>query len=603
MEVFGCPVHINVPLNACPKSLFIDIETDEKDNLVGIGYTSDGINLYYRTVIDEEFKALLSKVDLIGHNIKFDAHLLKLWGVDIKSSQLVHDTMLMSYSMYGSSKGHALKQLADDLLEMRWSTYSEMVNKTETVVTKQLYDTWVTDDGKRRRKRREIPLDVIKEKQVKITLDKQPIEAVAAYCCSDVKATYDLFQFFQKNMDEIGFIVYRTMELPVMQVIFDMENRGINLDVKLLGKLDSMVSSRIAELKQSCKEFAGDINIGSSKQLAPILESLGFWLPTTNKGNKSVKKGVLELYKNHPFVAMLLEHSELKKLSTSFTQPLSELSTLPRVYPTFNQVRSHEEDQIGISTGRLSCSNPNLQQIPRRSDIAKEIRKLFIPDNNKVLLVADYSQIEPRVLAHIAGDEYLQDVFHSGKDMYLALIKGTKWELLENGRDVGKTFYLALSYGAQAKKLAKVFKCSVEEAQSLMQQCWNNIPKVREWQLKTIIEACKTGYVETLFGRKRYLPDINDDDFFTRSTEERRAINTPVQGSAADIMKLAMVKLQESGYPIQLVVHDEVLLSVDKDDAEMAMDDIKTIMESIVQLDVPLKVEIHQGSNWDETKG
>ena len=603
METFGCPVYINPKIHYLSQFLpvFVDVETDEQDNFVGIGLTQNGHDLYYLT--DPHSLQLLGNYRLIGHNLKFDAHMLRKWGVDLTPENLVDDTMLMSYSIYGSSKSHSLKSLAKELLDMEWKSYQEMVTKTEEVVSYQKYETWLDEQGKRKRKKLDEPKKVIKLKKTKVTLDKQPVGDVAKYCCTDVLATYRLTSYFQsQNIDRTTLQIYKDIELPTMQAIYAMENRGINLDVAKLQQLDKKVEDRIAVILEKCKEYAGDINIGSSKQLAPVLEEMGFWLPTTQKGNKSVKKAVLEMYKTNPFVNMLLEHSVLKKLNTSFTKPLSELRTLPRVYPTFNQVRSHEEEQVGISTGRLSCSNPNLQQIPRRSDIAKEVRQLFIPDEGKVLVVADFSQVEPRVLAHLSKDWYLQDVFKTGKDMYRALIKGTPWESKTDGRDIGKTFYLALSYGAQAKKLAKVFKVTVEEAQRLMQQCWDNIPQVKEWQMKTIAKARQTGYVNTLHGRKRFLPELHADDFFTRSSAERKAINTPVQGTAADIMKLTMVALHKAGYPIQLVVHDEIILSVDKEDVEMVMDDIKHIMETIVELDVPLKVDILSGKDWNDAK-
>lgn len=590
-----------LPLLDSNLPVYLDCETDEKDNFVGIGLTQDGNDVFYLTKL-EYFKPF-EKYNLIGHNLKFDAHLLHKWGIPIKPEQLIGDTMLMSYSLYGSSVSHSLKSLAKDLLNMQWSTYKEMITIVEEVTTYQKYDTWVTEDGKRRRKKRETPLPVVKTKTSKTTLDKLPVEKVAAYCCSDVWATYMLYRHFSGElMSENQYSIYDTIELPTMRVIYSMENRGIKLNVAALGKLDTKVKERIQCIIKDCKQYAGDINIGSSKQLAPILESMGFWLPTTSKGNKSVKKAVLEMYKTNPFVALLLEHSMLKKLYTSFTRPLSELKTLPRVYPTFNQVTTQEEEQIGISTGRLSCSKPNLQQIPIKSDIAKDVRSLFIPDKKKVLIVADFSQIEPRILAHVTQDKYLQDVFNNDQDIYMALIKGTPWEHQLDGRDIAKVFYLALSYGARAKKLAKVFKCSVEEAQQRMDQCWKNIPQVKQWKINTILEARKNGHVNTLYGRIRYLPDIDSEDFFIRCSEERKAINTPIQGTAADVMKMTMVALHKAGYPIQLVVHDEVILSVDEEDVELAMDDIKHIMENIVKLDVPLKVEIKQGDNWNEAK-
>lgn len=627
MKVFGCPVHINPNMSSQIRHttinlnqetgiestyslinlnlpLFIDIETDTKDNLVGIGYTQDGINLYYCTVLTDELRQILSQIDLIGHNLKGDAHWLKDWGVDIKSYRLVADTMLMSYAIYGSSKSHALKSLAKEELDMEWATYKEMTTISEKVIKLKKTYSWIDEnDGKKHRKKLNTPEEQVSHKTKRITLDQVPVEKVAEYCCKDVLATYRLYSYLKSKMSEKELHIYDKIELPCMQVIFDMENRGIKLNVDKLSTLDIKVSVRLAEIVDECKLHAGDINIGSSKQLAPVLEKMGFWLPTTKKGNKSTKKAVLELHKGHPFIDLLLEYSEFKKLYTSFTKPLSELKTLPRVYPTFNQVRTEDGEEYGISTGRLSCKNPNLQQIPVRSELAKEVRSLFIPDEGKVLIDADFSQIEPRITAHISGDIFLHNIFNTGKDLYLELIKDTVWEHEIKGRSMSKLFELALNYGAQAKKLATVFKCDIGEAQRRLDQRWAKTPQVKEWQMKTIADAKRDGYVSTLYGRKRYLPDINSDDFFVRASAERKAINTPIQGTAADIMKMAMIDLHKYGYPIQSVVHDEVILSVDPEDVEQAMDDIKTIMETVVKLDVPIKVEIKSGTDWNNAKG
>lgn len=599
-------IHINpaqLPAVTPGQLCYVDCETDELDNCVGIGYTLSGIDFYYHTMITEELKQLFSKVYLIGHNLKADAKWLLKWGFPISANQLVGDTALMSYSMYGSSRSHALKNLAKDLLGMEWSTYSQMTTVSSESVKLKKFKT-VEVNGKKKRVKLEVPEEVRTVKETHVTLDQLPVEKVAEYCCNDVLATKKLYDYFLANMDSDSMNIYNHIELPVMRVIFDMENRGINIDVNKLKDLDSKVSTRIAEIREACKQYCGDINIGSSKQLAPVLEDMGYWLPPTKTG-KSTKRAVLERYAGEPFIDLLLEHSVLKKLSTSFTGPLQTHNTLPRIHASFNQIVDEETDREGlegISTGRLSCSNPNLQQIPRRSDIAKQVRELFIPDDGKVLIVADFSQIEPRILAHITKDRYLQNVFKTNEDMYLALIKGTAWEKRQDGRDIGKTFYLALSYGAQAKKLAKVFKCSIDEAQRLLNQCWANIPQVKEWQIRNVNAARLCGYVTTMYGRKRFLPDLASTDFYERAKAERKANNTPIQGTAADIMKKAMIALHEAGYPLQLVVHDEVLISVNPEDVDLALDDIKQIMENVVQLDVPVTVEIHAGRNWNDAK-
>jgi len=597
-------IHINQKPNFSASDIvFVDCETDEKDNMVGIGCTVDGENFYYLT--DMALVPELGKCKLVGHNIKADAHWLKMWGYTITSDMLWDDTMLMSYCLFGSSRPHSLKALAGDLINMHWKTYEEMTTKVVKSIKYQKYETWKDEQGKRHRKKFDPPKPVEVVKTEHVTLDQVPVEEVADYCCNDVKATFLLHKIFSLQIAKVDFNIYQEIEMPTLRVIFDMENRGIDLDVEKLSALDSKVQERIKEILGECETYAPGINIGSSKQLAPVLDAMGFWLPKTPKGNMRTNKASLERHKGAPFIDLLLEHSMYKAAKTKFLNYMVNYPKLPRISCTFNQVREDKDDSDelqGISTGRLSCSKPNLQQIPARSELAHEIRQLFIPDKGKVLVVADFSQIEPRILSHLSKDWYLQDVFNSDKDMYRALIKGTPWENREDGRTVGKTFYLALSYGAQAKKLAKVFNVSVEEAARLMQQCWDNIPQVKEWQMKTIADARQDGYVETMYGRKRFLPELASEDFFIRSSAERKAINTPVQGSAADIMKMTMAALAKAGYPLQLVVHDEIVMSIEKEDIEQVMDDVKHTMENVVKLDVPLKVGIKSGRNWDEAK-
>lgn len=609
LEVFGRSLVVNPDerIKFAGDILSVDVETDEKDNFVGLSVYDGSNTVYYFTHIDYALRDALAAGKLLAHNAKFDAKLLLKWGVPVKSENIYFDTMLASYSIDCGGETHALKPLALKHLNYKWKTYDEMTKEVSTIEHIRRFRMEKGEDGKRHRIKLDTPETLVTHKTVKHTLDTKPVEDVAHYCACDSVATWDLMRYLDRKMTPEAKWIFYHLEMPVLRIIFDMELRGIRVDTERLKELHNKF---VIEMKDIHLEIMGmvgaDININSSQQLAPHFERiLGIKLPLTEKGNKKTSKDVLQLYAGHPLADKLIEYSQVKKLVTAFTMPLTERGD--RIRPTYNQiVRESEHDENnwgGIATGRLSCSNPNLQQIPRRSPRGKLLRELFVPEEGETLVCADFSQIEPRILAHMSKDPYLIDVYRNDKDVYVSLVAGTSVGDRPDAREYGKVGYLALTYLAQPKKLAKAWKCSLEEAEQIFAGMWKNLPVVKRWQNACVAYGTQLGGVKTLFKRFRSLPDLKSLDWKLRSSAERRAVNTPIQGSAADIMKKAMIDISEAGYEIRLVVHDEVLVSVPTNDAHFHCEKIRQIMENVTQLAVPIKVDAHYGANWGAAKG
>ena len=575
-HLYGSKLHTDIGFNfdlSIPT--LIDVETDEANNFVGIGLTQDGKDIYYFTGL-AGLTPYLSGL-LVGHNLKFDIKQLIGWGVNISSEQYFYDTCLASYVQNTTKSSHGLKDLAKEYLGMEWPTYKEMVGT-----------------GKK-----------------KVTLDKQDVEKVANYCGMDVLATYRLYEYFKKKLTVQEKRYLESIEMPTARVLLEMELKGVQVDVEYLKKLNIKFEAQIKELESQIKDqwfvvcgqdnaVDKELNVNSNFQIAKLLQAQGAELPRTAKGNFKVDKQTLEGLRHIPVVPLLLEYSKIEKLKSTYTEALLEKNKEGRIFAQFNQIsRGLQGQSIGISTGRLSSSNPNLQNVPARSEEGKLIRRAFTAGRN-VFIDADYSQIEPRLVAHFSKDPLFLAAFNEQRDIYADLVEGTGRD-----RNDGKTFMLALLYGAQPKKLASVFKCSEAEATQIINKIMSKLPGITAWIHRTKYEAHQKKGVWTLFKRWIPLPLINSDDRYERLHWERVAVNSVIQGSAAEIMKLALCKLKTAGYVPNLTVHDEVLIEVPNDTQltnpiESYATEIQTIMESIVKLDVPLKVEVGIGSNWGE---
>ena len=567
---FDVPIVVNPKNHKFPtdKPLVIDIEDNESGSFVGIGvYRFSDAFVFYFTNIEDALKAALENCQLIGQNIKYDLKQLQKWGVKVGSKNIADDTIIMSYVMNTTKESHSLKDLAKEYLGLDWTTYKEMVHP----------------DGCHK----------------KVTLDKQPVEKVAWYCCSDVIATYKLHQYFQRKMTPNDKRIYNTVELPLLKLLFDMEQTGIRVDVDYLKELKTEFDGELTQLQDKLAKTLGSVNLNSPKQLKEAFAKIGLPLAATNKD-------ALEQYASHDVVKELLEYRQVKKLASTYVDATLENPTLPIIHSTFNQVAVGSDNEMkGIRTGRLSSSHPNLQNIPARSERGKKLRKLFVPSPGNLLICADYSQIEYRLLAHFTQEPRLLEAFKNGKDVHEETGKA-----LGVSRDVGKTLNFAAIYGAHSQKIARTAKVTEAEATAFLANYWRVLPSVRAWIERVKYEARQRKGVRTLMNRWLALPGIASNNKWERMHWERVAVNSVIQGSAAEVIKLAMLKIAPYYKPI-LTVHDELLFELKDDRAlsggwgsnvEGAVIDIRQIMETVVSLSVPLAVDIGAGKSWGEAK-
>jgi DNA polymerase-1 len=406
--------------------------------------------------------------------------------------------------------------------------------------------------------------------------------------------------------------VFTTLELPLVPVLEEMERHGIRLDTAVLEELDRRLVASLAELEREIhSEAGGPFNINSPQQLADVLfERRG--LPVLRRTAKtrvpSTDADVLSelAARGHRLPALLIEYREQAKIKSTYVDALpKQVGADGRVHTRFNQAVA--------ATGRLSSSDPNLQNIPVRTELGREVRRAFVADPHHVLLAADYSQIELRVLAHLSEDPTLKEAFSRGEDIHratAALVFGVAPELVgPEQRRAAKTINFGLIYGMGAYALARELGVSNAEAQKFIEAYFARLPKVREYLDRTKEQARETGKVSTLFGRVRFISGLDATNSQVRGNAERQAINAPVQGTAADLMKLAMIRLHrelaEQGLPARLLlqVHDELILEVPHKIEKEAGTLVKRIMEGVAELRVPLKVDIGTGNSWAAAKG
>jgi DNA polymerase I len=402
--------------------------------------------------------------------------------------------------------------------------------------------------------------------------------------------------------------IYDTIELPLIPVLARMEERGIRIDVALLRSMSNAMAIQLADLEAKIYAEAGtEFNINSPQQLAHILfEKLQYPVIKKTKGTKaySTSVDVLQELASHGFAVpqLILQHRELHKLKSTYIDALPQLVAADgRVHTSFNQAVA--------ATGRLSSSDPNLQNIPIRTELGREIRKAFIADEGNVLLAADYSQVELRILAHISQDQSLIDTFRRGADIHRAtaskMFNIPEDELTHDQRRAAKTINFGVLYGMSAFRLSNELNISGGQAKDWIEAYFARYPKIQEYLDRTLEEARKTGKVTTLFGRVRYIPEIHNKSFTVRGNAERMATNAPIQGTAADILKLAMIALEErlpSDAKMLLTVHDEIVIETAERRAAEVAGIVKETMENIYPLAVPLAVDTHWGRSWFEAK-
>ncbi|WP_300427077.1 DNA polymerase I, partial [uncultured Thalassolituus sp.] len=443
-----------------------------------------------------------------------------------------------------------------------------------------------------------------------LTFNQIGIDEAGPYAAEDADITLRLHQMLWPQLEarKAQAKVFKDIEMPVMPVLFEMEENGALIDADMLHEQSAQIEQRLQELERAAHDSAGQVfNLGSPKQLAEILfEKQGLpVIKKTPKGAPSTAEEVLqELAEEYELPRLILENRGLAKLKSTYTDklPLMVNGKTGRVHTSYHQAVA--------ATGRLSSTDPNLQNIPIRSEEGRKIRQAFIAPAGYKLVAADYSQIELRIMAHLSGDQGLVSAFSEDRDVHRAtaaeVFGETEADVTDNQRRSAKAINFGLIYGMSAFGLAKQLGIARGEAQDYVNKYFERYPGVREYMDNTREQAKEQGYVETLYGRRLYLPDIRSSNGQRRQHAERTAINAPMQGTAADIIKRAMIRVHEwlpaSGYDAKLLmqVHDELILEVREDQAETFAVELKTQMQCAAALDVPLIVDVGIGDNWEQ---
>ncbi len=510
----------------------------------------------------------------IGQNLKYDSHILANYGIALNG--IVDDTMLKSYCLNSVASRHNMDDLSEHYLGHTTIHFSDIAGK-----------------GKKQ-----------------ITFNQVSINDGAPYACEDVIVTHKLNEVLAQELVNYAklYKLYQMIELPLIAVLVTMERNGVELDATILGKQQFDVAAQMEIIKAQAFELAGDaFNLESPKQIQQILfseEGLGLEpKKKTPKGAPSTNEEALKLL-DHPLVDLILSYRTLTKLNSTY------LEALPKQIDLHTKRLHTSYHQAGTATGRLSSSNPNLQNIPIRSEQGAKIRSAFIASKGNVIIAADYSQIELRIMAHISQDEHLLKAFNNDEDVHRAtasMMFSLPIEQITNDhRRKAKAINFGLIYGMSAFGLAKQINVSRTEAKQYIDAYFANYPSVLNYMDSTKELAKEKGFVETLIGRRLYLPQINAKNKMLQQHALRTAINAPMQGSSADIIKQAMLDVNawigKNNPDIKMImqVHDELVFEVNASKADEFAHKIQGLMENAYPLDIPLKVDVGIGSSWQE---
>ncbi|MDM1330824.1 DNA polymerase I [Acinetobacter indicus] len=525
-----------------------------------------------REAVLAQIKPILENpaVEKIGHHLKYDAHVLENHGIHLQGWYF--DTMLASYVLNSVATRHGMDDVARLYLSHLTTTYEQIAGKGA------------------------------KQK----TFNQIEIETAAHYAAEDAHVTYRLYEVLNEKLQrhpELSNLLHH-IEMPVARVLTQMEENGIKLDLNFLDQLGVEFSNTMLQLEQQIIELAGQpFNVSSPKQVGEILfEKLGIkGGKKTATGQYSTSESILEKIE-HPIASLIVEYRGLSKLKSTYTDGLQKQanSSSHRVHTSYHQALT--------ATGRLSSTDPNLQNIPVRMDIGRQIRKAFIAPEGRVLLAADYSQIELRLMAHFSQDDALVDAFNHGQDVHrrtaAEVLNIALEDVTPDQRRQAKAVNFGLLYGMSEFGLIRQLGFTREESQNYIKQYFQRYPGIYEYMQRTRQVALEQGFVETLTGRRLYTPDIDARNMMVRKAAERAAINAPLQGSAADIIKMAMVEvdkmLPRDQAKMLLQVHDELVFEVDANVADELAPKLAEVMQSVIELSVPLVVEVGKGQNWDE---
>jgi DNA polymerase-1 len=524
-------------------------------------------------MVFQKLKPILEnpKIGKVGHNIKYDQIVLENEGIRLKG--IMFDTMLASYVLDPSRRGHGMDALALEIFGHRTITYKE-----------------VAGTGAKQ-----------------IGFDEVEIERATEYAAEDSDITWRLYRYFQPKLTDDLLALYNEVEMPLLEVLAEMEINGVYVDKQHLADLSREITKELKKYEAKIFELAGEIfNINSPKQLAVILfEKLQLPVVKKTKTGYSTDVSVLEeLSDQHELPENILAFRQLGKLKSTYVDalPLDIDKKTGRVHTSFNQTVA--------ATGRLSSSDPNLQNIPIRTDMGKEIRKAFAAQGQGKLLSADYSQIELRILAHLSEDETLINAFIKGEDIHsrtAAEIFGTSLgNVDQDARRMAKAVNFGIIYGLSAFGLSRQLKISMKEAKTFIDQYFDLYPRIKTFMDSAIAQARERGYTLTIMNRKRFLPDINSSNKQVKQAAERIAINSPIQGSAADLIKVAMINLsremkkQKLQSKMILQVHDELVFECPPAEKTTMETLVKKEMEGVYKFSVPLVVDMGWGDNWNE---
>ncbi|MCB0642027.1 MAG: DNA polymerase I, partial [Phaeodactylibacter sp.] len=555
--------------------------------LVGISFAYEVHKGYYIPIpadqdaarsIVAEFKGILEnpKIEKIGQNIKYDCIILKWYGVEVKGA--LFDTMIAHYLLEPELR-HNMDYMAETYLKYKPVSITELIG----------------GKGKPQKTMRDVPVEQVKE-----------------YAAEDADITLQLKEYLAPKLEAEGLnALYWEMEAPLVDALVELEYNGVRVDADFLAEYSKEITEQVLELESSIYKTAGaEFNIASPKQVGEVLfdhMKIPYRWRKTKTGQYSTNEEKLaELAHESPIVSDILRHRGLMKLKSTYVDALPKMVNpkTGRIHSSFNQALA--------ATGRLSSNNPNLQNIPIRTPEGAKVREAFVPRNKDfVLLAADYSQIELRLIAEISGDEAMLEAFGKGQDIHSATaarVFGVPYEeVTKEQRYRAKTVNFSIIYGAGSTNLSRQLDIKRAEAKELIDNYFAQYQGLQRYMKETVDNARKLGYVKTLKGRRRYLRDINSRNAVIRGHAERNAINTPIQGTAADLIKLAMVNIhqafQEAGFRSKMIlqVHDELVFDAHREE----LDTIKPLIEEKMKtalpgLKVPILVGMGVGENWLE---
>jgi DNA polymerase-1 len=510
----------------------------------------------------------------VGHHLKYDAHILARYDIALRG--MAFDSMLESYVLNSVATRHDMDSVARQYLGKETIHYEDVAGKG----AKQL------------------------------TFNQVELETAAPYAAEDADITLQLHETLWQQLNDVPTLrkVYEEIEQPLVPVLLDMEETGVLVDRKMLARQSGELGKKMGELEAKAHELAGGpFNLGSPKQLQQILfeqQELPV-IRKTPKGQPSTAEDVLvELANDYELPAVIIDYRSVSKLKSTYTDklPLMINERTGRIHTSYHQAVT--------ATGRLSSSDPNLQNIPIRTDEGRRIRQAFVAPEGHVLLAADYSQIELRIMAHLSADKGLLGAFEKEQDVHRAtaaeVFETTLDDVTDDQRRSAKAINFGLMYGMSAFGLAKQLGISRGEAQEYVDLYFDRYPGVKQYMDDIRVRASEKGYVETVFGRRLYLPEINARNAQRRQYAERSAINAPMQGTAADIIKRAMITVhawlieEQPGARMIMQVHDELVFEVESGKVDTVTKRVTDLMNSAAELKVPLKVDVGTGVNWDE---